>query len=384
MADESNLNGRQIGNYRIVAEINSGSYGSVYTGKHLIFEDDPIVAIKVLHAHLGSPLEREQFIREAQLLKKLKHPFILPILDAGIHNGFPYIITEYASRGSLRDRLNQQPNQPLPLEEALTTLSQIGQALYHAHKNNIAHRDLKPANILFNDKGEALLADFGIAAALTTTGTKVLGKGGTPAYMAPEQFEGIVSMKSDQYVLGCIAYELLTGPKPFNVENVPVIAVQYQHARFDPIAPTALNPQVSTYVEQAILTAMAKDRANRYADVHVFLTELQRSNESSKKSSSSDASSKKSQFDYSAMHETIKFVLGESGKYYFQYLSPISGEWVFLGNKHMNYFSPDPILCERYIREWYRRTLKGEVLSIATCPPPTIADTATEEEVTAK
>ncbi len=353
MADESNLNGRQIGNYRIVAEINSGSYGSVYTGKHLIFEDDPIVAIKVLHAHLGSPLEREQFIREAQLLKKLKHPFILPILDAGIHNGFPYIITEYASRGSLRDRLNQQPNQPLPLEEALTTLSQIGQALYHAHKNNIAHRDLKPANILFNDKGEALLADFGIAAALTTTGTKVLGKGGTPAYMAPEQFEGIVSMKSDQYVLGCIAYELLTGRKPFNVE-------------------------------QAILTAMAKDRANRYADVHVFLTELQRSNESSKKSSSSDASSKKSQFDYSAMHETIKFVLGESGKYYFQYLSPISGEWVFLGNKHMNYFSPDPILCERYIREWYRRTLKGEVLSIATCPPPTIADTATEEEVTAK
>src|SRR2546426_79734 len=140
MADESSLIGKQLGSYHIVAEINSGSYGSVYTGKHLIFEDDPMVAIKVLHTHLGSPKEREQFIREAQLLRKLKHPFILSILEASIHNGFPYIVLEYASRGSLRDRLNQQPDQPLLLEEALTILSQVGQALNHAHQQNIVHR----------------------------------------------------------------------------------------------------------------------------------------------------------------------------------------------------------------------------------------------------
>src|SRR6266849_3309474 len=114
MADENTFIGKQLGNYRLVAELNSGSYGSVYQGKHLIFEDDPLVAIKVLHAHLSSPQEREQFIREAQLLKKLKHPFILPILDASMQDGVAYIVTEYASRGSLRDHLNRQPHQPLP------------------------------------------------------------------------------------------------------------------------------------------------------------------------------------------------------------------------------------------------------------------------------
>ncbi|MFL5592890.1 MAG: serine/threonine-protein kinase, partial [Ktedonobacteraceae bacterium] len=121
------------------------------------------------------------------MLKKLKHPFILPILDASIQDGIAYIVTEYASRGSLRDRLNQQLNHPIPLEESLTILSQVGQALHHAHQQNIVHRDLKPANILFNATGEALLADFGIATVLTTAGTKQLGQGGTPAYMAPEQ-----------------------------------------------------------------------------------------------------------------------------------------------------------------------------------------------------
>src|SRR5438128_6236448 len=150
MVGESSFIGKQLGSYRIVAELNSGSYGSVYQGKHLIFEEEPPVAIKILHAHLSAGQEREQFIREAQLLKKLKHPFILSILDASIHDGVAYIVTEYASGGSLRDRLNRQPNSPLPLEEALTILSQVGQALQYAHQQNIVHRDLKPANILFN------------------------------------------------------------------------------------------------------------------------------------------------------------------------------------------------------------------------------------------
>src|SRR5712691_8461400 len=100
MADENPFIGKHFGNYRLVAELNSGSYGSVYQGKHLIFEDDPIVAIKVLHAHLASPGERAQFIQEAQVLKKLKHPHILPILDAGIQDGLPYMVIEYASQGS--------------------------------------------------------------------------------------------------------------------------------------------------------------------------------------------------------------------------------------------------------------------------------------------
>ncbi len=277
MADERGFIGKQLGSYRLVAEIDSGFYGSVYKGQHLIFEDEPIVAIKVLYAQLPSSEESDQFIREARLLKKLKHPYILPILDASIQDGVAYVITEYASRGSLRDLIKRQSNRPFPLEEALTLLSQIGQALHHAHQQYIVHRDIKPANVLFNGRGEALLADFGIAAVLGKAGTRQLGQYGTPAYMAPEQFEGFASTKSDQYALGCIAYELVTGRKPFNVEDVLMEAIWYQHAKVDPTPPTQLNPLLPLHIEQAILKAMAKERTNRHADVSAFLAALQKS-----------------------------------------------------------------------------------------------------------
>ena len=128
MADESSWIGKEIGNYRLVREVDSGSFGTVYEGKHIIFEDEPVVAIKVLHAPFRSPKEREQFIKEAQVLKKLNHSNILRILDAGFHTGIPYLVTEFAPGGSLRDRLDLQAGKPLPLEEALTMLEHIGQA----------------------------------------------------------------------------------------------------------------------------------------------------------------------------------------------------------------------------------------------------------------
>ncbi len=273
--DNDSYLGKQIGNYLIIAGLKSGSFGSVYQGKHIIFTNEPIIAIKLLHAHLNSPQERDQFIQEAQLLRKLKHSNILPILDAGIHDNIPFLVTEYAPDGSLRDRINRQQGKPLPLEETYKILSQVGQALQYAHEQKIVHRDIKPDNILFNTQGDALLADFGIATILTTTGTKELGRGGTPAYMAPEQFDGTVSTKSDQYALGCIAYELLTGRKPFVVPNPTIEAMWYQHAKVDPIAPTQHNQLLPEYVERSILKALAKQRIERHANVSAFITELQ-------------------------------------------------------------------------------------------------------------
>src|SRR5260370_7976388 len=150
MADERGFIGKQLGSYRLVAEIDSGFYGSVYKGQHLIFEDEPIVAIKVLYAQLASLEESDQFIREARLLKKLKHPYILPILDASIQDGVPYLITEYASRGSLRDLIKRHSNPPFPLKDALPLLSQIVQALPQTHHHNIPHPTLHPPNVLSN------------------------------------------------------------------------------------------------------------------------------------------------------------------------------------------------------------------------------------------
>ncbi len=261
MTDENSLIGKQIGNYRVVAEINSGAFGSVYQAQHIILRER-IVAIKLLHAYLSSPKEREQFLQEAQFLEKLKHPYCLPIIDAGIHNGLPYVVSEYAMNGSLRNHLTRQSSHTLPMEEALTILTQIGQALQHAHQQNIIHRDLKPENILFNAKGDALLADFGIAIVLATSSVRQVDATGTPAYMAPEQFRGMISKESDQYALGCIAYELFTGHRPFTAADF--VAIGFLHA-----API--------HTGQAILKAMAKQRADRYPDIAGFITALKAS-----------------------------------------------------------------------------------------------------------
>src|SRR5579859_7980732 len=275
MADNGGLANRQLGNYRIVTPLNNGSFGSVYMGEHVIFANEPAVAIKVLHTFLSAPQECEVFLQEALLLKKLSHPHILPIIDAGVQDNIAYIVTEFASHGSLRDQLDLQPGQPLSLDIALAILMQIGQALQYAHQQHIVHRDLKPANILFNAQGEALLADFGLAAVLDHTGTQQRDPGGTPAYMAPEQFEGIVSTKSDQYTLACIAYEMLTGIHPFASAHQSIEAVWYQHAKVQPTPPTQFNPEIPRHVERAILMALSKQRADRYVDIDAFLAALQ-------------------------------------------------------------------------------------------------------------
>jgi serine/threonine protein kinase len=263
-----------IGNYRLLKELASGTYGRVYQAEHIILTNRT-VAIKLLQgAHLNSLKDREDFLQEARLLEMLKHPYILPIIDVGIHEGFPYLVVEYAPNGSLRNYLQQRSIQQFQEEEIYAILSQVGQALQHAHEEHIIHRDLKPENILFNAKREALLADFGIATVLSTMtinyNVTVIG---TPAYMAPEQFRGAVCKESDQYALGCIAYELYTGQKPFLASDLATF--MFQHLMENPIAPTSINPSLPTHIERAILKAMAKERTERHADISAFITALQ-------------------------------------------------------------------------------------------------------------
>lgn len=256
-----------IGSYRLIEELDRGGFGCVYRGEHAFLTNrivDRIVAVKLMHdKHLKSQKMLDDFLQEARLLEKLKHPHILRIIDVSIHEGLPYLVAEYAPHGSLKDRIEKRSPHLLAAKEVMTILSQISEALHYAHQQNVVHRDLKPGNILFNAKGEALLADFGISIILDEAGTRVVDESGTHAYMAPEQFKKIVSKRSDQYALGCIAYELFTGQRPF-------VAFDERSQ----IAPTQLNPQLPIHIEQAILKAMAKDRKDRHADVTVFMTAL--------------------------------------------------------------------------------------------------------------
>jgi serine/threonine protein kinase len=261
-----------IGNYCVLSELAMGAFGRVYLAQHTVLTNR-VVALKLMHTvPLSSEQECNQFLQEARILELLRHDHILPILDVGIHQGMPYIVSEYASGSSLRDRIKHKKQQSLTTEEIQKILAQVGEALHYAHQKNIVHRDLKPENILFNANGNVLLADFGLATMLATASIKYLSNAGTPRFMAPEQFRGIVSMESDQYALGCIAYELWTGRSPFNGDDP--FSLMYQHVNDAPVPPSKLNPTIPSHVEQAILKALAKQRHDRYADVKAFIAAL--------------------------------------------------------------------------------------------------------------
>src|SRR6266568_1323098 len=246
---KNGLIGRQIGSYKLVEKIGKGGYGSVYRAEHSILTNR-VVAIKLLQEVLfNSDQERDRF-KEAIVLEALQHPNILHLIDVGVDENLLYLITEYAAGGSLWDRLQHQFPQPLPLTGALDILSQIGQAVQYAHQKHIIHRDLKPQNILFDAQDKVLLADFGIATILADTPVKNTAHiVGTPAYMAPEQFKGQNSAKSDQYALGCIAYELFTGRKPFNLPlNANWWTWADKHSKELPPDPIKLNPHLPAHI----------------------------------------------------------------------------------------------------------------------------------------
>ncbi|WP_376796768.1 tetratricopeptide repeat protein [Thermogemmatispora sp.] len=268
--------GQQLGNYRLGERLASGSFGEVYLAEHLLLPRR--AAVKFLSGARGvSSKERQAFLQEARLLEELRHPHILPLYDAGLDQHFPpYLIAAYAAGGSLRDRLRQQPG-GLPLEEALQILEQVGRALEHAHSQErpVIHRDLKPENILFDAAGTALLADFGIAVILDAAVTQRLSIAGTLPYMAPEQFEGRVSPASDQYALGCLAYELLTGHRPFAAAGGHWLGWARQHREELPPPLSRFCPQaVPLHIELAILKALMKEPAERHASVGEFLLAL--------------------------------------------------------------------------------------------------------------
>jgi serine/threonine protein kinase len=275
MKNRSTFIGKHFGRYQVTAIIACGASGCVYLARHDMLTNR-IVAIKVMHtAHLHSPQEQDRFFREAQILVTLSHPHILDIYDLGIDEdeGLPYLVMEYASNGSLRDLLDRQPQHLLPVAQSLSIITQVGEALHYAHQNGIVHRDLKPENILFNAKDEALLTDFSIAIVQNTTSIEnAIDIMGTPPYMAPEQFDGRVSRRSDQYSLGCISYELFTGRKPFQAHNTGIL--MHMHKYENPIPLTKFNPLVPVTIEQAVLKAMAKRRINRYANVSHYIQAL--------------------------------------------------------------------------------------------------------------
>jgi serine/threonine-protein kinase len=266
---------QKLGRYEIKSEIGRGGMATVYHAHDPRFRRD--VALKVLpREFMHNPEFRTRFEREAQTIAALEHPAIVPVYDFGEADDQLYLVMRFLPGGTLTARVAQGA---LPLSLATYIINRLAPALDEAHKQGIIHRDLKPDNILFDQRGEPYITDFGIvklseeSGAITTGGVII----GTPAYMSPEQARGEeqIDGRSDIYALGVILFQMLTGKLPYNA-NTPIGLVM-QHI-MDPV-PRILDvkPDLPPGCETIIAQAMAKERNERYARATTLAAALTKS-----------------------------------------------------------------------------------------------------------
>ncbi|HJT57594.1 MAG TPA: serine/threonine-protein kinase [Ktedonobacteraceae bacterium] len=258
--------GQQLGNYQLVRLLGEGGFAEVYLGEHIHLGTE--AAIKVLTARLSSE-EIEQFRNEARTIARLKHPHIIRVLDFGVDTGTPFLVMDYVANGTLRQRFPKGAQ--LPPATILPYVTQIASALQYAHDQKLIHRDIKPENMLL-DGENVLLSDFGIAVvAHSSRSMNTQDQVGTLPYMAPEQLQGKPRLASDQYALGIVVYEWLTGVRPFNGMSWEIVS---QHFSTPPPPLREKLPALPPGIEQVVLKALEKEHERRFASVQEFAQAL--------------------------------------------------------------------------------------------------------------
>jgi len=259
--------------YAVRRELGRGGMATVYLAEDLKHRRQ--VAIKVLEPELAAALGAERFLREIETAARLHHSHILSLYDSGEANGVLYYVMPYVEGESLRDRLDRE--QQLPLDDALQIARDVSDALSYAHSHDVVHRDIKPENIML-ESGHAMVADFGIARAITAAGgEKLTATGlaiGTPLYMSPEQAagEGQVDGRSDLYSLGCVLYEMLAGEPPHTGPTAQAIIAK----RLSETPPSlrVVRETVSEELDQALTRVLAKAPADRFPTAAAFADAL--------------------------------------------------------------------------------------------------------------
>src|SRR6478672_3792542 len=259
--------------YTIDRELGKGGMATVYLA--LDVKHERPVALKVLHPELAASLGPDRFLREIKTAARLNHPHILGLHDSGEADGFLYYVMPYVEGESLRERLDRE--QLLPVDEAVHHARSIASALDFAHRQNIVHRDIKPENVMLYE-GEAMVMDFGIAKALSAAAADTLTQTGmmvgTPAYVSPEQAAGETNLdgRSDQYSLGCVIYEMLTGERAFSGPTAQAVMAK----RFTEIAKPvrSFRSTIPESVEKAVARAMSTNADGRYKSAAQFAQAL--------------------------------------------------------------------------------------------------------------
>src|SRR5690242_15439831 len=251
--------------YRVIRHLANGGMASVWEAHDDLLDRD--VAVKVLASHLGEDDgARHRFAREARAAAALStHPNVVTIYDVGEHDGHTYMVMELMRGGSLADRL--RAGDRIPREDAVRWLGEAAAALDAAHDAGVVHRDIKPANLLLDERGRLGIGDFGIARVAETSAAQQLTQTGqvlgTAAYISPEQATGEpASTASDRYALGVVAYELLTGTRPFRGDNFAAQA--RAHVEDEPDPPSSRDPRLSGAVDAVLLQALAKEPEDRW------------------------------------------------------------------------------------------------------------------------
>ena len=262
------LDGRTFRSYEIIRELGHGGMAVVYLGRQITM--DRLVAIKVIATLYSTEDDfRARFDQEAHTIARLEHPHILPVIDYGEEDFGAFLVMRYVDGGTLEARLKAGP---LRFDEAYGLLDRVASALDYAHSRGIVHRDLKPANILLDSEANPYLTDFGIAKILqnTTQLTRTGAAVGTPAYMAPEQWKGEpVGPFTDQYALGVVLYEMVTGDLPFKADTT--FGYMHKHIYEQPEPPNLVLSDLPPAAGDVILRALAKTPEERYPSMHTLL-----------------------------------------------------------------------------------------------------------------
>jgi serine/threonine-protein kinase len=260
-----------LGQYELLEEIARGGIGRVYRARQHGL--DRLVAVKVLRPEIACSLAaREQFCREARVMARLRHPHIMPVHDIGESNGVVYFSMDHMAGGSLADQVADRP----PPGFVLGWLEALAGAVEYAHRQGVVHCDLKPSNVLLDEAGHPVLSDFGMAHGPGGEDPAVLRLFfGSPAYMAPEQFEataGPASPAVDIWALGVLLYELLAGRRPFVSDRlaglVQLICTQ------EPAPLRELVPELPARLEAVCSRCLARDPADRYTSAQALIDEV--------------------------------------------------------------------------------------------------------------
>jgi hypothetical protein len=261
--------------YDLLEELGRGGMGVVYKARQIGL-DRPVAVKMILAGRHAGPDALARFHEEAKVVASLRHPNVVQMYDAGVHEGLPFFALEFVGGGSLDGKLS---GQPLPLREAAELTKTLASAIEVVHRCGIVHRDLKPANILLDADGTPKIADFGLAKMVsddrgrTATGAVL----GTPSYMAPEQAGGRkreIGPAADVYALGAMLYQMLTGRPPFVGETA--LDTLLLLATEDAVPPRTICPAVPRALEAVCLKCLRKDPASRYASAGDLAADLDR------------------------------------------------------------------------------------------------------------